>query len=86
MIEAITGERSTVVKIAGRIGAGDLAELTAQIDAAGQDVVLDVEEVSLVSVEIVQFLSTCESRGMRLLNCPKLIRTWIDAERLKGPP
>jgi hypothetical protein len=42
---------------------------------------LDLEEVTLVDVEIVRFLGTCEARGATLLNCSPYIRDWIGKER-----
>ena len=56
-----------------------------QLDAAGPNVVLDLSEVSLVNLDVVQFLSTCESEGIQLLNCPTYIRKWIDREKVTGP-
>jgi hypothetical protein len=34
-----------------------------------------------VNLDVVQFLSTCESQGIQLVNCPAYIRKWIDSER-----
>ena len=51
------------------------------MDAAGLHIALDLDEVSLVNLEVVQFLAACESRGIRLLNCSAYIRKWIDEER-----
>ena len=58
-----------------------LSELRAQLDAIGESIVLDLGDLSLVSVDVVRFLSTCESQGTQLLNCPAYIRKWIDGER-----
>jgi hypothetical protein len=46
----------------------------AQLDAADPSAVLDFEEVSLVSAEVIRFLSACESQGIQLLNCSTVIR------------
>jgi len=43
-------------------------------------IVLDLEEVTLVDLDIVQFLARCEARGMELLNCSPYIREWICRE------
>ena len=80
-IESTPGDRWTMVKLIGRIQTEHLSELRAQLDAIGGSVVLDLGEVSLVNVDVVQFLSTCESQGTQLLNCPAYIRKWIDSER-----
>jgi hypothetical protein len=42
---------------------------------------LDLEEVTLIDVESVRFLGTCEERGATLLNCSPYIRDWIGKER-----
>jgi hypothetical protein len=44
-------------------------------------VVLDLTEVSLVDVEVVQFLLRCEARGIGLVACPAYIREWMVRER-----
>jgi hypothetical protein len=58
-----------------------LEELKAQIQSSGPKVRLDLEEVSLVDVEAVRFLGTCEVEGVTLLNCSPYIREWIGKER-----
>ena len=78
-IETIPG-RSTTIKLIGRIQTEHLSELKAQVDLAAQGVVLDLSEVSLVNLEVVRFLCTCESRGVQLQNCSAYIREWIDRE------
>ena len=38
-----------------------------------------------VNLDVAQFLATCESEGIQLLNCPTYIRKWIDREKVTGP-
>jgi hypothetical protein len=80
-IETIPGERCTTIRLIGRIQTGHLTELKAQLDAVGSTTVLDLGEVSLVNLEVVRFLSTCESQGIQLLNCSAYIRKWIEREQ-----
>ena len=80
-IETTPGHQWTIVKLIGRIQTEHLSELRAQLDAIGGSIVLDLGDVSLVNRDVVQFLGTCESEGIRLLNCPAYIRKWIDSER-----
>jgi anti-anti-sigma regulatory factor len=80
-IETTPGQQRTMVKLIGRIQTEHLSELRAQLDAIGASIVLDLGDVSLVNLDVVQFLSTCESQGTQLLNCPVYIRKWIDSER-----
>ncbi len=70
-----------MVKLIGRIQTDHLSELRAELDAIGGSIVLDLGEVSLVNVDVVRFLSACQSQGTQLLNCPAYIRKWIDSER-----
>jgi hypothetical protein len=84
-IETAPGYQRTTIKLIGRIQTGHLSELRAQLDAIGGSIVLDLGDVSLVNLDVVQFLSTCESQGIQLLNCPTYIRKWIDREKVTGP-
>ena len=72
------------IRLIGRIQTEHLTELKAQLDAIHPSQVLDLAEVSLVNLDVVQFLSTCESEGIQLLNCPTYIRKWIDTEKVTG--
>ena len=80
-IETTPGERSTTIKLIGRIETEHLSELGALLDAVGGNIVLDLSEVSLVNLDVVRFLITCETQGIQLLNCSAFIRKWIDRER-----
>jgi anti-anti-sigma regulatory factor len=80
-IERTIDERRTVLKLIGRISSEHLSELNRESRTGGPTVVLDLEEVSLVNLEVVRFLSACESQGIQLLNCSAFIRKWIDEER-----
>ena len=84
-IETASGHQWTIVKLIGRIQTEHLSELHAQLDAIGGRIVLDLGDVSLVNLDVVQFLSTCESQGIQLMNCPTYIRKWIDREKVTGP-
>ena len=80
-IETTPGQRCTTIRLIGRIRTEHLAELSAQLDAVGSNVLLDLGEVSLVNLEVVRFLGTSELQGIQLLNCPTYIRKWIDSEK-----
>ena len=80
-IETIPGRLWTIVKLIGRIQTEHLNELRAQLNAIGGSMVLDLRDVSLVNLDVVQFLSRCESEGTQLLDCPAYIRKWIEREQ-----
>jgi hypothetical protein len=45
---------------------------------------MDLDEVTLVDVEVVRFLSECEDAGIVLVHCPPYVREWILRERAEG--
>ena len=80
-IEKYSDGNSTTIRLIGRMRAEHLEELEKQIRESGPAITLDLEEVTLVDVEIVRFLGACEARGVTLLNCSPYIRDWIGKER-----
>ena len=73
-----------VFTLSGRIEEDDVEELrqVLALEKAGQHVVLDLRDVTLVNQSAVKFLARCEADGIKLENCPAYIREWI--ERVKG--
>ena len=71
----------TIFKISGRIRSEDLEELRGQMGGHTGGIVLDLEEVTLVDVEVVRFLGICEAMGVELVNCSPYIREWVLRER-----
>src|SRR5215813_14603002 len=47
---------------------------------------LDLSEVTLVDLEVVRFLISCENEGIELVQCPRYVREWILRERAEGRP
>ena len=80
-IEKYSDGYSTTIRLIGRIRAKRLSELEKQIRESESKIALDLEEVTLVDVEVVRFLGTCEALGATLLNCSPYIRDWIGKER-----
>jgi hypothetical protein len=72
-----------VFKLSGRIEAEDVKELRELLamETAGQQLVLDLRDVTLVNQDAVTFLSSCEADSIKLENCPAYIREWIDQAR-----
>src|SRR5580658_2196320 len=71
----------TVFKLSGRIRSGDIEGLRGQMDAHAGGMALDLEEVTLVDVEVVRFLGMCEAKGVELVHCPPYIREWVLREQ-----
>jgi hypothetical protein len=61
-----------------------IGELEKQLQAPGPQCFLDLKEVTLVDVEVVQFLNVCESRGVEIVHCSQYIREWMVRERKAG--
>jgi anti-anti-sigma regulatory factor len=80
-IEKASDGESTTIRLIGRMRAEHLEELEEEIRESGPAITLDLEEVTLVDVETVRFLGTCEARGATLLRCSSYIRDWIGKER-----
>jgi anti-anti-sigma regulatory factor len=80
-IEKHSDGKRTTIRLIGRMRAEHLEELEKQIRESEPAVTLDLEEVTLIDVESVRFLGTCEERGATLLNCSPYIRNWIGKER-----
>ena len=80
-IEKASDGHGTTIRLIGRMRAENLDALDEQIRETGPAITLDLEEVTLVDVEIVRFLGTCEEQGATILNCSPYIRDWIGKER-----
>ena len=79
-IETLPDGQNTVLRLIGRIRAEDLQELKRQIRDDSPTVKLDLDEVTLVDVDVVRFLRACATNGIQLVNCSPYIREWIERE------
>lgn len=73
--------RITTLRLIGQLRAENLEQLHEQMRGGGSQVVLDLEQVTLVDVDAVRFLGSCESDGVTLRNCSRYVREWIHRER-----
>ena len=82
-IQRSADENFVVFTLSGRIQASGLAELQKLLEseAGNHSLVLDLKEVKLVDRDAVNFMGSCEAKGMTLANCPAYIREWIEQER-----
>ena len=73
---------TTTLALSGRVGCEHLPDLRRFLDEArGQGAVLDLGEVTLVDVDVVRFLVECETRAIRLADCPGYVREWMAREK-----
>ena len=80
-IEKTVDRRRTTVRLIGRVRAEDLPEVTRQLETKGPRPLLELDEVTLVDVDVVRFLNRCESEGVKLVNCSPYIREWMSREQ-----
>jgi anti-anti-sigma regulatory factor len=80
-IERHTDGHHTTLRLIGHLQAAHLEALQAQLESNGPRTVLDLDQVTLVDVEMVRFLGTCEKEGTERLHCPPYIREWISREQ-----
>ena len=80
-IESVSDEHGATIRLIGRMQAQHVDELKSQIGASGARVVLDLEELSLVDIDAVRFLDTCQAGGISIVHCPAYIHDWIAKER-----
>jgi len=81
-ITHMTNAGTTTLIVSGRIDAEQLPELRRSVETQqASDVVIDLNEVSLVNVEVVRFLVHCERQGIRLADCPAYVREWMTREQ-----
>jgi hypothetical protein len=80
-VEKLSRNGATLLRLSGRIEAEYIPQLKAEIEADSVVTCLDLEEVKLLSSEVLTFLDTCERQGIELRNCPPYVREWITAAR-----
>ena len=80
-IEQQTDIQHTTLRLIGHFQAAHLEMVQAQLERHGPRTVLDLDEVTLVDVEVVRFLGRCEQAGTALLHCPPYVREWIAREQ-----
>ncbi len=80
-IERQADGHHTTLRLIGYLQVAHLEALQAHMESNGPRTMLDLDEVTLVDVEVVRFLGTCEKEGTALLHCPPYIREWISREQ-----
>lgn len=78
----VEGQRK-ILRLSGGIDAEQLRHLKAEIEVAGRNVAMDLEDVNLVDQDAVTFLATCEANGVELRRCSRYLRNWITKEKTK---
>ena len=82
-MEKVSTGREPGLRLVGRMRADELDSVSNHIRTHGATWV-DLEEVSLVDVESVRFLVSCEVAGVVLQHCPHYVREWMSREANAG--
>ena len=80
-IERDADQGRITIRLIGRLQAEHVAGIKAEIEGRGGVSVLCLKDVTLVDVEVVRFLGSCEESDVTLVNCSAYIREWINRER-----
>jgi anti-anti-sigma factor len=80
-IQRSTRTDAVVLALSGELDHEHAERLQELLDSeAHSRIFLDLKDVTLVGRETVQFLARVEAAGVRIVNCPHYVRSWIIAE------
>src|SRR5689334_6842909 len=82
-MEKVSTGREPGLRLVGRMRADELDSVSSHLCAHGA-IWVDLEEVSLVDVESVRYLISCEAAGVELRRCPPYVREWMSREANTG--
>jgi len=83
----ITPNGFVVLHISGRIDSDEfeiLRELIEKEERAKSILAIDLTEVTLIGRDAIRLLSTVETKGTELRNCPAYIRNWVSRDKCSG--
>ena len=80
-IEKDSYSGTTTIRLIGRFQSEHIGELKKQLWENGPQFVLDLNEVTLVDVDVVRFLAVCETDGVKIVHCSQYIQEWMIRER-----
>lgn len=81
LCRTVNGE--VVFQLSGTMDSDEISIVRSSLEKeeGGSTIVLDLSELRLVDRGAVQFLDTCEGKGIKLLNAPRYIALWVERER-----
>jgi anti-anti-sigma regulatory factor len=74
-----------IVQLIGELDVEHLDEVKAQVNDAPCSVVVDIGELTLISVEGIRFLNACHENGMPIINASGYITEWMTLEGQSEP-
>jgi hypothetical protein len=81
IIERTVDGKCDVLRLSGRLSFEHLAELKSLIGKSTPAIALDLDEITQVDVDAVNFLRKCQSEGIELRHCSPYICEWMDREQ-----
>ena len=84
-IERRRSRDTLIVRLIGELDVEHLDEVKAQVNDAGCPVVVDIGELTLISVEGIRFLNACQNSGTPIINAPGYITEWMTLEGQSEP-
>jgi anti-anti-sigma regulatory factor len=79
-IEKHSQRGKATIRLIGRFQVEHIEELQKQIEQNRSQVVLDLTELTLVDLDVIRFLGSCEASGVKLVNCSPYVREWMNQE------
>jgi anti-anti-sigma regulatory factor len=76
-----SADQRITLRLSGRIRSADVEVIREEMMNKAKGVVLDLEEVTLVDLDVVRFLGALQAAGVELVNCSPYIHDWIFRER-----
>ena len=75
-----------VFTLSGRMQTEDIEQFQQLlvVERPGQQLMLNLRDVTLVNQDAVTFLADCEAKGIKLESCPLHIRNWINQEKRRN--
>lgn len=82
-IEHLTAEGVVVLRVSGHIQSEHVSTIEELIAREGDQIALDLSELTLVDRDAVRYLALCELIGIELRNCPPFLRDWVTKEQAR---
>lgn len=83
-IERQAEGRATRLKLSGRFRSDLIGFVQSAMSTGCAPKIIDLSDITLVDVEVVQFLNRCEDEGIQVVQCPLYVSEWMRQERAEG--
>jgi len=80
-IERDSQDGKITIRLIGQFQSEHVGELKNQFQCNGPLFVLDLQEMTVVDVDVVRFLGECKAGGVKIVHCSPYIQNWMARER-----